>query len=93
LIITLCSVAALLAPGPAGGAETIYVSNLAGKIEMYDVSTGAHLGVFASGLNLSTGLAFDRAGNLYVAISGDNIIEMFTTNGVGSVFSTGLSRP
>ena len=61
----------------------------------YDARTGAHLGVFASsGLNAPTGLAFDSAGNLYVANSGNNTIEMFTTNGVGSVFANaGLSSP
>lgn len=89
----LCAIMALTVGDPASGAETIYVSNMAGSIEMYDASTGAHLGVIASGLNLPSGLAFDRAGNLYVAISGDNIIERFTTNGVGSVFATGLSYP
>jgi len=81
---------------PAFGDETLYVSDTAAnRIEMYDVSTGAYLGVFAgNGLNAPTGLAFDSAGNLYVANSGDNTIAMFTTNGVGSVFaSTGLSSP
>ena len=51
--------------------------------------------VFASvGLNIPGELAFDAAGNLYVANLGNNTIEKFTPGGVGSVFaSTGLSMP
>jgi hypothetical protein len=45
-------------------------------------------------LNRPSGLAFDSAGNLYVANSGASTIEKFTTNGVGSVFaSSGLNYP
>jgi len=91
----LGSIAALLAAGPASGAETIYLVNTWGNtIEMYDPSTGADLGVFAStGLSRASGLAFDSAGNLYVPNSGDGTIEKFTTNGVGSVFAAGLAVP
>jgi DNA-binding beta-propeller fold protein YncE len=40
------------------------------------------------------GLAFDSAGNLYVANHGNNTIEEFGTNGVGSLFAdTGLDDP
>ena len=51
--------------------------------------------VFAStGLNGPVGLAFDASGNLFVANSGDNTIEKFAPNGVGTVFaSTGLNGP
>ncbi len=92
----LGSIAALLAAGPASGAETIYLVNtLWGyTIEMYDTTTGADLGVFAStGLSIASGLAFDSAGNLYVPNSGDGTIEKFTTNGVGSVIAAGLGAP
>jgi sugar lactone lactonase YvrE len=94
-ITILCSVAALLAPGPAGGAEIIYLPNSGGNtIEMYDASTGTDLGVFANtGLSSPAGLAFDSAGNLYVANAGDGMIEKFTTNGVGIVFASGLHGP
>ena len=49
--------------------------------------------VFASGLNSPQGLAFDSAGDLYVADSGDGTIEEFDTNGVGTVFASGLDQP
>ena len=88
-------VAALLAPLAASRADILYMSDFgAGKIEKYDLSTGADLGAFATGLNTATGLAFDSAGNLYAANSGSSTIEKFTSGGVGSVFArTGLNLP
>ena len=45
-------------------------------------------------LSSPTGLAFDSAGNLFVANHGNNTIEMFTSAGVGSLFAnSGLSGP
>jgi sugar lactone lactonase YvrE len=45
-------------------------------------------------LNRPWGIAFDSAGNLYVANDDSNTIEKFTPGGVGSVFaSTGLNSP
>ena len=51
--------------------------------------------VFAStGVNGPVGLAFDAAGNLYVANNIGNTIEKFTPGGVGSVFaSMGVNHP
>jgi DNA-binding beta-propeller fold protein YncE len=51
--------------------------------------------IFAStGLDSPEGLAFDSAGNLYVANADYNTIEKFGTNSVGSVFaSTGMDSP
>jgi len=49
---------------------------------------------FASTGFFPTGVAFDSAGNLYVANYYGNAIEKFTPGGVGSVFaSTGLDGP
>ena len=45
----------------------------------------------ASGLDSAQGLAFDQAGNLFVA--DDGIIDRFTPNGVRSTFAVGLSGP
>jgi tripartite motif-containing protein 71 len=39
-------------------------------------------------LNYPEGLAFDKAGNLYVANEDNNNIEKFDTNGVPSLFAT-----
>jgi DNA-binding beta-propeller fold protein YncE len=54
--------------------------------------------VFANGSGLSSpnGIAFDSAGNLFVANEGSNTIFRFTPGGLGSVFadaSDGLSSP
>jgi len=60
------------------------------------IGSGAFSGsVFASsGLDGAEGLAFDGAGNLYVANAPNNTIEKFTPGGVPSVFaSTGLANP
>ena len=59
------------------------------------------LGAFATGLNCPSGMAFDNAGNLYVANSGTNgslknTVVRFDTNGVRSNFAiagSGLSSP
>ena len=59
------------------------------------ITPGGVGSVFAStGLSTPRGVAFDSAGNLYVANSGNNTIEKFTSAGIGSVFaSAGLNNP
>ena len=53
--------------------------------------------VFAnSGLSVPHALAFDKAGNLYVANAGNNTIEKFTPDGIGTEFANqddGLAKP
>jgi hypothetical protein len=39
------------------------------------------------------GLAFDSSGNLYVANYLGGTIEEFDTNGIGTVFASGLTLP
>lgn len=94
-ITTLTVVATLLSATTASRADTIYVSGWVNNtIQKCDLATGKYLGVFAStGLNRPTGLAFDRAGNLYVTNKGNDTIEKFTLNGVESVFATTASMP
>jgi DNA-binding beta-propeller fold protein YncE len=47
---------------------------------------------FATGLNVPVGLAFDRAGKLFVSNIGDNSVTEITTTGQ-STFVSGLSTP
>lgn len=60
-----------------------------------NVFTPAGVGsVFAStGLNGPTGIAFDGAGNLYVANWNSGTIEKFDSSGNASLFASGLSNP
>src|SRR5580765_7934664 len=74
-------------------ADTLYVGN--GDNTILQFGPGGVGSVFAStGVLSPQGLAFDRAGNLYVANQSYNNIARFTPAGVGSVFAnSGLSAP
>lgn len=84
----------LLGPYPSQG-DILYVSTVDNTIEKFDLATGAALGVFGhSELCFPTGLAFDKAGNVFVASTLTNKILRFTLDGAASVFaSTGLHWP
>ncbi len=58
------------------------------------ITTNGIESVFASsGLDGPMGLAFDSSGNLYVANYLGGTIEEFDTNGIGTVFASGLTSP
>ena len=71
---------------------TLFVAAEASAATMY-LSNGSHIDQFTSGgvrsvfantvVSGAQGLAFDTAGNLYVANSGNNTIEEFTPGGFG----------
>src|SRR5207249_5464538 len=50
---------------------------------------------FASGLNIPFGLAFDKSGNLFVAVvdAGSGAVYKFTPAGVRTTFASGLTGP
>ena len=78
---------------PVAHADYVYVSNTgAGTITRID-TTDASESIFASGLDEPEGLAFDSAGNLYVADSGDGIISEINSAGSVSTFASGLNSP
>jgi len=58
-----------------------------------DKFTTSGTSVFASGLEFPTGLAFDSAGDLFVADTTAGDIYEYTPAGVRSTFATGLTRP
>jgi hypothetical protein len=83
LAVSLVATTAHSAPGD------LYVSdNQNGVILRF--SPDGTKSTFASGLNFPGGLAFDRAGNLFVSAGGD--ILKFTPAGTRSVFASDLNR-
>ncbi len=71
------------------GNQSLYAAVGDSTIEKFD-SNGVAT-VFATGGNVDhpRGMAFDRAGNLYVANQWTNTIEKIDSNGTGTVFATG----
>jgi sugar lactone lactonase YvrE len=75
-------------------AQTLLVSTSSNTIRKFALS-GQDLGIFASGLNDPDGLAFDRAGNLYVDNVRGSTIREFSPTGqdLGIFASTGVNEP
>ena len=84
-----------LAGANSANADFLYVSRADivtpanSSITRIDTTTKVETIFATTGLNNPAGIAFDRAGNLYVANGGNNTIEKFTPGGVGSVFASG----
>ena len=60
---------------------------------MAALGSGDPVTTFATGLATPFGLAFDDAGNLFVAENGANRIARITPGGALSVFATGITEP
>ena len=60
---------------------------------MSKVTPAGAISTFASGFNLPFGLAFDSAGNLYVANAGNNTVSEVTPAGAVSTFASGFNLP
>jgi len=87
-VVPLTLAAALLAAGAYSRADFMYVSYpTMNEVVKLDLGTGGVLGAFTSGLNGPEGMAFDKAGNLFVANFNDGTIMKFTPGGVSSVFA------
>src|SRR5438105_3549652 len=88
-VILICSTAAaqnlFMSDGYSGLSHTL------GHI--YKFTSNGASSTFASRLDGPEGLAFDRAGNLFVAFTPGGHIDKFTPNGVRTTFASGLSHP
>ena len=81
----------LIARPPHARADLLYVSEFAlGRISMVDTSNGS-VSTFATGLNYPEGLAFDRSGNLYVAMQSQGVIDKISPSGAITTFVSGLN--
>jgi sugar lactone lactonase YvrE len=83
----------LLSPATArAAAGDIYeADSSSGAINKFTPAGGKT--VFATGLNIPAGLAFDRAGNLYESDEGSGTIFKFTPAGAKTTYATGLKNP
>ena len=90
LALALTALVSVARAGPTGD---LFVANANDTITEF--TPGGVGSVFATtGLDGPGGLAFDNAGNLFVANGISQTIEEFTPGGVGSVFaSTGAAGP
>lgn len=75
----------------SAGAQILFEADW-GTGSIYEFTTNGVRSTFASGLGGPHGLAFDSAGNLFVADYSDNIYE-FTFSGMMSTFASGSSHP
>lgn len=79
----------MLTPPPATAqGQNLFVSDSFANI--YQITLAGSISLFASNLDEPYGMAFDRAGNLYEADSGDNIIYKFSSSGTKTTFAAGL---
>lgn len=98
--LTLATIALGVATAAEG--DFVYVTLGNNTVVRYDVSLGSSAAVEASAftfastsLNDPNGLAFDSAGNLYVANNGSSLVSVFNSSGasVASLGAGNLERP
>ena len=78
-----------LSSGPPPAVETLYAANGSDKTITKFTTNGVSSLFASTGPSTPLGLAFDTAGNLYAAVSGDKILK-FTPEGAQSVFADTL---
>jgi len=81
----------LLAAALAAKAQNLFVSTWPASITEF--TPDGMESIFTSGLNAPRGLAFDNAGNLFVADMFSGNIYKFTPDGVKITFASGLNSP
>ncbi len=88
IALALGAIAAALLPiGANANPGDMYVSD---NGAIYQYTPSGVPTVFASSLNFPRGLAFDKAGNLFAAISGNGTVVKFAPNGTQSTVTSNL---
>jgi sugar lactone lactonase YvrE len=97
LVAGIACIGALILICSSAAGQNLFVSaNDANGGYIYEFTRDGVRSTFASGLSNPQGLAFDGAGNLFVAdidISGIGSIYKFTRSGLRTTFATGLNLP
>jgi len=89
-VFSLLVLAGVLVPSRAPG-QVVFVSNdLSGAGSVLGVSAGGSISLYASGLGIPEGLAFDASGNLFVANALNDTILKVAPGGAVSTFASGL---
>jgi hypothetical protein len=89
----VCAGTLLLAAGAS--AQNLFVSNYSGQT-IYEYTPGGTQSTFATGMNYPVGIAFNSAGDLFVANCANNAIPAsgniteIMPNGTPSIFASGL---
>jgi sugar lactone lactonase YvrE len=92
LVLAIAIIELWLAPQRASAqGQNLFMSDAYANI--YKITSSGSFSLFASNLDEPYGMAFDKAGNLYVADSGDNAVYKFSSSGARSTFASGLNVP
>ena len=93
VLLTLLSASAIHRVGAAPSASDLYVSSPAQSAIFKLTKDGKAATEVASGLNEPRGIAFDAAGNLFVAVQGDSNVLKITPDGTRSIYASEIFRP
>ncbi len=92
-VVGACAVMGVLA-GAASAGSKLYWSNYgAGTVSVANLDGSGSVSTYASELEGPNGIAFDAAGNLYVANDNADTVTKVTPAGASSMFATGVSTP
>src|SRR5437899_1918086 len=94
LLSTAVCLGAVILICSSAPAQNLFMSSNDGQTGVvFEFAPDGAQSTFARGLSNPYGLAFDSAGNLFVADAGSGAIYKFTPYGIRTTFALGLSYP
>ena len=93
VLLTLLTATAIHRVGAAPSSPDLYVSSPAQSAIFKLTNDGKAATAVVSGLNQPRGIAFDAAGNLFVAVHGDSNVLKITPDGTRSTYASDIFRP